>query len=117
MQHGAAWATQRRWTSTQRKFMLFCGLSGVKDAVPTTPYLLMCYCAWLMRCGHDHNSIRQYVDGVRVLNCDMGHTHPWQEAAYAANRFKKGLISLTDSHKKKDKKLPLRCKEVLLLVQ
>ena len=117
MQHGAAWATQRRWSSTQRKFMLFCGLSGVKDAVPTTPYLLMCYCAWLMRCGHDHNSIRQYVDGVRVLNCDMGHAHPWQEAAYAANRFKKGLSSLTDKHKKRGKKLPLRCKEVLLLVQ
>jgi hypothetical protein len=117
MKSGSAWNTQLRWTSTQRKYLYFCGLAGVKQAIPTTAFLLMAFCAWLVRCGHDHLSIRQYVDGVRVLNCDLGHEHPWKLVAYAADRFKKGLKNVAPHIPKDDKmKLPLRGHLVVKLV-
>ena len=116
MSSGAAWNTQLRWSSTQRKYMYFCGLAGVKQAVPTSAYLLMAFCTWLVRCGHDHMAIRQYVDGVRVLNCNMGHEHPWKDTAYAADRFKKGLKKVAPHLPKGKVKLPLRGHVVVRLV-
>ena len=91
---GAAWATHSRWSSTQRKFLYFCSISGVKVAVPCSAMLLILYCTWLVRCGHPESSIMQYVDGVRVLNESVGHTHPWAEYDYVARRFKRGLKQL-----------------------
>ena len=70
---GAAWSTQARWTSSQRKFLWFCSLSGVKKAVPTTASLLMLHCAWLVRGGLAHGTILLHIDGVRVLNANFGH--------------------------------------------
>ena len=111
---GAAWSTQARWTTTQRKFLWFCSLKGVSSAVPTKPVLLMLYCAWLVKCGHTSASITQYVDGVRVLNANFGHEHPWKECAYVAARFKRGLKAVTLSEMKE--KLPLRGDMVRRLV-
>ena len=71
--HVSAWATQRRWSSTQRKFLFFCGLVGVRVAVPTPESLIMKYLVWLVRCGHrSYGSMRQYIDGIRVLNMSLG---------------------------------------------
>ena len=95
LQAGSAWATQARWSSTQRKFLSFCGLVGVKQAAPTGELLMMKFLCWLKRCGHTSwASQRQYVDGVRVLNMSMGHPHPWCKQSYAVDRFEKGMRNL-----------------------
>ena len=111
---GAAWSTQARWTSSQRKFLWFCSLSGVKKAVPTTASLLMLYCAWLVRGGLAHGTILLHIDGVRVLNANFGHAHPWAEAEYVAKRFKAGLLKLTGGER--HPKMPLRASIIAKMV-
>ena len=106
MAAGAAWSTQERWTYSQRKFLWFCSLTGVKRAVPTTPTLLMLFCAWLVRCKLSHGTILVHIDGVRVLNANFGHAHPWAETEYVAKRFKAGLLRLTGGER--HPKMPLR---------
>ena len=107
MKRGSAWSTQRRWTSTQIKFLLFCGMAGVTDVVPTSTWVMMLFCSWLVRCGHPHSSIRQYVDGVRVMNLSMGHPWEWGDGGYMVSRFKKGLANVAPVAKV-PKKLAMR---------
>ena len=111
---GAAWNTQARWSSTQRSFLWFCSSSGVKSAVPTTPSLLMLYCAWLVRGGLAHGTILLHIDGVRVLNANFGHAHPWSDTEHVAKRFKAGLLKLTGGER--HPKMPLRADIIVRMV-
>ena len=114
MAAGAAWATQARWSATQRKFLWFCSMRGEKEAVPTSAVLLMRYCAWLVRWGLSHGTILVHIDGVRVLNANFGHEHPWKRCEYVARRFKNGLLQLTGGERQT--KLPLRAHIICRMV-